>query len=101
MCLRRGDKDQPFELHEVRVLESLAPHMSAGLRAASSRSAVASAAGKATGVVVLGPDGKIDVANGVAERLFRQPVNGTRQLPAHRGACGRHPVGTRVDERRR
>ena len=78
MCLRRGDKDRPFEAHEVRFLESLAPHMSAGLRAASSRSTVAATAGKATGIVVLGPDGKVELANGVAEQLFRQPVSGTR-----------------------
>jgi DNA-binding CsgD family transcriptional regulator len=78
MCLRRSEKGRPFEPHEVRFLESLAPHLSAGLRAASSRSAVAASPGKTTGIVVLGPDGKVELANGVAERLFRHPVSGTR-----------------------
>lgn len=78
MCLRRGDKDRAFEQHEVRFLASVAPHLTAGLRAASSRSAMAAGPAKATGVVVIGQDGKVELANGVAERLFRQPVSGTR-----------------------
>ena len=78
MCLRRRAKDGPFEHHEVQFLDALAPHLTAGLRAAASRAAVTAAPGKATGIVVLGPDGKVEIANGVAERLFRQPVSGTR-----------------------
>jgi hypothetical protein len=76
--LRRRPQDGPFEHHDVRFLEAPAPHLTAGLRAATSRSALASAPGKSTGIVVLGPDGKVELANGVAERLVRQPVSGTR-----------------------
>jgi len=79
MCLRRRQKEGPFEDHEVRFLEALAPHLTAGLRAAASRAALAAAPGKSAGVVVIGPDGKVELANGVAEQLFRQPVSGTRQ----------------------
>jgi DNA-binding NarL/FixJ family response regulator len=78
MCLRRGDKDRPFEHHEVRFLESLAPHLTAGLRAAANRSAVGAGPGRQTGIVVLATDGKVELANGVAERMLRQPVSGTR-----------------------
>jgi DNA-binding CsgD family transcriptional regulator len=78
MCLRRRGKDGPFTGHEVRFLELLVPHMTAGLRAAASRAALAATAGTTTGIVILGPDGKVELANGVAERLFRQPVSGTR-----------------------
>src|SRR5437879_4926946 len=78
MCLRRRAEDGPFERHEVRFLESLAPHLTAGLRAATSRAALAAAPGRSAGIVVLGPDGKVELANGVAERLFSQPVSGTR-----------------------
>jgi DNA-binding CsgD family transcriptional regulator len=78
MCMRRVHKDGAFQQHEVRLLESLAPHLTAGLRAASSRAALAAAPGKTTGIVVLAPDGNVELANGVAERLFRQPVSGTR-----------------------
>ena len=79
MCLRRRQTEGPFEDHEVRFLEALAPHLTAGLRAAASRAALAAAPGKSAGVVVIGPDGKVELANGVAEQLFRQPVSGTRQ----------------------
>lgn len=78
MCLRRGAREPAFEPHEVRFLASLAPHLTAGLRSASSRSAMAASPATATGVVVLGPDGRVELANSVAERLFRQPVSGTR-----------------------
>jgi DNA-binding NarL/FixJ family response regulator len=79
MCLRRRQTEGPFEDHEVRFLDALAPHLTAGLRAAASRAALAAAPGKSAGVVVIGPDGKVELANGVAEQLFRQPVSGTRQ----------------------
>jgi DNA-binding CsgD family transcriptional regulator len=62
----------------VRIHDALAPQHTAGRRAASARAALAAAPGKSTGIVVLGPDGKVELANGVAERLFRQPVSGTR-----------------------
>ena len=78
LCLRRREKDGPFESHDLRFLESLAPHLTSGLRAAGSRAALAATPATTTGVVVLGPDGRVELANGVAERLFRQPVSGTR-----------------------
>ncbi len=78
MCLRRRPHDDPFARHEVRLLESLAPHLTAGLRAAASRAALAAAPGPTAGIVVLGPDGRVELANEVAERLLRRPVSGTR-----------------------
>lgn len=78
MCLRRRASDEPFAGHELRFLDALAPHLSAGLRAAARPASAVSDQACASGVVVLGPDGKVELANGVAERLFRQPVSGTR-----------------------
>jgi DNA-binding CsgD family transcriptional regulator len=78
LCLRRRAGDGPFAGHEVRFLDSLAPHLTAGLRAAAGRAAKAATPATATGIVVLAPDGTVELANGVAERLFRQPASGTR-----------------------
>jgi DNA-binding CsgD family transcriptional regulator/PAS domain-containing protein len=78
LCLRRRAQDGPFAGHEVRFLDALVPHLTAGLRAAASRTALAATPAETTGIVVLGPDGKVELANGVAERLFRQPTSGTR-----------------------
>jgi DNA-binding CsgD family transcriptional regulator/GAF domain-containing protein len=77
-CLRRTAKEGPFLLHEVRFLESLVAHFGSALRSAATRAAVNASSESETGIVVLGPDGKVELANAVAERFFRQPVSGTR-----------------------
>lgn len=84
MCLRRRQGDDGFAGHELRFLDALVPHLTAGLRAAATRPAAGGTvsepekSGTGTGIVVLSPDGRVELANGVAERLFRQPVSGTR-----------------------
>ncbi len=78
LCLRRRREDGPFSGRELRFLMALVPHLAAGLRAAAVRMALAAAPGTMTGVVVLGPDGGIELANGVAQRLFIRPSSGTR-----------------------
>lgn len=78
LCLRRASSAEAFTGHELRFLDAIAPHVTAGLRAAAGQAATVAAPGASSGIVVLGPDGKIELANGVAERLFRQPVSGTR-----------------------
>jgi DNA-binding CsgD family transcriptional regulator len=78
MCLRRQDGDAPFAGHELRFLDALAPHLTAGLRAAARRASATASGDPSCGVVVLGTDGRVELANGVAERLFRQPISGTR-----------------------
>jgi DNA-binding CsgD family transcriptional regulator/PAS domain-containing protein len=103
MCLRRRETDGSFESHDLRFLESLAPHLTAGLRAAASRAAMAASPATTTGVVVLGPDGRVEMANDVAENLFRRPVSGTRHsfltgvnivaARLERALDGDHPAG--------
>jgi DNA-binding CsgD family transcriptional regulator len=78
ICLRRREHDGPFEAHDLRLLAALAPHMASGLRAAATRAALAATPGSSTGVVVLGPNGEIELASGVAQRLFAWPTSGTR-----------------------
>lgn len=78
ICIRRRAEDGPFAGHELRFLAALVPHLAAGLRAAAARAALATVAGGQTGVVVLGPDGEIELANGIAQRLFVRPTHGTR-----------------------
>jgi DNA-binding CsgD family transcriptional regulator len=78
LCLRRRADDEQFAGHELRLLDALVPHLTAGLRAAAGRAPLGSRESSMTGVVVLDPDGKVEVTNALAERLFRQPVSGTR-----------------------
>jgi DNA-binding CsgD family transcriptional regulator len=61
-----------FAPHSAALLEALAPHITAGLRAAVVRAALAAGPGTGVGVVVLAPGGGVELANGVAERLLRQ-----------------------------
>lgn len=78
VCIRRREQDGPFAGHELRFLAALVPHLAAGLRAAATRAALAAAPGTQTGVVIFGPDGEVELANGIAERLFVRPSSGTR-----------------------
>ncbi len=78
LILRRRPQDEPFEAHELRLLTAVVPHLAAGLRAAATRAALAASPGTFTGVVVLGADGRVELANGVAQRLFQHPTIGTR-----------------------
>ncbi len=78
LCLRRRAGDPSFAAHEVRFLEALTPHITTGLRVSATRTAQAAVSASTTGVVVIAPDGRVELANGVAERLFRQPVSGDR-----------------------
>ena len=78
LCIRRRPEDGPFAGHELRFLAALVPHLTAGLRAATVQTALAARPGSETGVVILGPDGRIELANGIAQRLFARPVSGTR-----------------------
>jgi DNA-binding CsgD family transcriptional regulator len=93
LCLRRRREDGPFVGHDLRLLAALAPHLAAGLRAAAGRAALAAAPGTMTGVVVLGPDGDVELANGVAQRLFMRPTTGTR----HSFLTAVHIVAARLE----
>jgi len=73
LCLRRRQEDGPFAGHELRLLVALAPHLAAGLRAAAARAAQTAVPGTMTGVVVLGPDGAVELANGGPSGCSRGP----------------------------
>ena len=79
LCLRRRERDGAFEGHELRLLDAIAPHLAAGLRAAGVRAAATASPAVNTGVIVLGPDGEVELANGVSERLLSRPEAGSRQ----------------------
>lgn len=65
---RRLGRDA-FEARDLHFLDLVAPHVTAGLRAAASRAALAAAPGSGVGLVVIGPDGGIELVNEVAERF--------------------------------
>jgi DNA-binding CsgD family transcriptional regulator len=72
--LTRRQGRTAFAPHSVTLLEALAPHITAGLRAAAVRTALAAAPGAGLGIVVLTPAGEIELVNGVAERLLSRPT---------------------------
>ena len=73
LCLRRRTQEGPFAAHHLRMLNALAPHLATGLRSATARSTLAAVPGTQTGVVVLDAEGRIEIANGAAQRLFSLP----------------------------
>jgi DNA-binding CsgD family transcriptional regulator/GAF domain-containing protein len=95
LCLRHRREDGPFQGHELRLLAALAPHLAAGLlRTAAARAALAATPGTMTGVVVLGADGGVELANGVAQRLFARPTSGDR----HSFLTAVHIVAARLEQ---
>jgi DNA-binding CsgD family transcriptional regulator len=77
LCVRRRAEAGPFSASDLRLLSALAPHLTAGLRAAAARASLAAVPADRAGVVVIGPDG-IELANGVAERLLVHPRGRSR-----------------------
>lgn len=74
LVLDRRSQGEPFIDGEVRLLDLLVPHLTAGLRAAIARDTLAASPGSGVGVVVLSPEGGVEMANGVAERMLAGPV---------------------------
>ena len=66
-------EDGPFEGHEIRFLAGLVPHLTAGLRAAAVQAALAARPGSQTGVVVLGPDGRIAMVTTADGKVHLEP----------------------------
>lgn len=77
--LERRVGREPFPGQALALLGAVAPHVTAGLRAAAARAALAAAPDGPIGVVVLGADGQVELANGVAERLLSRPTPLGRQ----------------------
>ncbi|MFO0686446.1 MAG: LuxR C-terminal-related transcriptional regulator [Sandaracinus sp.] len=73
---RRAEKGT-FEARHLRLLEAVAPHVGAAMHAACVRAALAERPATDTGVIVLGPDGGVEVANAAARRL----LDGARDAP--------------------
>lgn len=67
---RRAGRDA-FPSHALTLLEALAPHVTAGLRTATRRAALAASPASGVGMVLLGPRGGIELANDVALRLLQ------------------------------
>ena len=79
LFLNRRRGREPYEGHTLSLLDAVAPHVTAGLRAAAVRAALAAAPAAELGVVLLGPDGCIEVANAAAERFLARPTPPGRQ----------------------
>jgi DNA-binding CsgD family transcriptional regulator len=75
---RRHGRD-PFPDASLALLEALAPHLTAGLRAAATRATLTASPGAGVGMVVLGRGGGIELANDIAMELLRGSTAGERQ----------------------
>lgn len=69
--LTRRAGREAFPAHALTLLEALAPHLTAGLRAAVGRATLGASPGAGVGMVLLGPGGGIELANDVALRLLQ------------------------------
>jgi DNA-binding CsgD family transcriptional regulator len=76
--LTRREGREPFPPHALTLLEALAPHVTAGLRAAVRRATLAAFPGSGVGMVLLGPGKGIELANDVALRLLRDDAKDGR-----------------------
>ncbi len=79
LVLDRRPEQGPYTDRDLRLLELLVPHLLAGLRAATTRDALSAFPGSGIGVVILDPEGRIEVANGVAKRMLSRPLSIGRQ----------------------
>ncbi len=79
LCLSRRARDYGRE--EVTWLECLVSHLRAGLRAAWLRAALTARPGAGIGVVLLDGEGRIELANAVAERFLACPGTRGRAAP--------------------
>lgn len=71
LCLAR--RARAFRRDELALLACLVPHLRAGLRAARLRAALAAGTDGDVGVVLTDRDGRVEFANGAAERLLSRP----------------------------
>ena len=77
LCRRTGR--DAFESRSLQLLNAIAPHVAEGLRAAASRAALAASPGSGIGLVVIGVEGQIELANEVGERFLSQSPAGRVQ----------------------
>lgn len=77
--LTRREGRDAFPDSSLRLLEALAPHLTAGLRAAAARATFGASPGAAVGMVVLGREGGIELANDIGMELLRGSTVGERQ----------------------
>jgi DNA-binding CsgD family transcriptional regulator len=73
---RRAEKG-PFEARHLRLLEAVAPHVGTAMHAACVRAALEERPAEGTGLIVLGPDGTIELANAAGRRA----LDGSREAP--------------------
>jgi DNA-binding CsgD family transcriptional regulator len=77
--LVRRDGRAPFDSHTFSLLEAIAPHVTAGLRAATTRAVLLASPSAELGVVVLGAEGQLELANRAAERFLARAMFPGRQ----------------------
>jgi DNA-binding CsgD family transcriptional regulator len=66
----RREECGTYEPRHLRLLEAVAPHVGAAMHAACVRAALAERPATDTGVLVLGANGKLEIANAAGKRLL-------------------------------
>lgn len=72
--LNRRTGREAFDVRDLVLLEAVAPHVTAALRAARARAALEAGPRSELGAVLLDAAGRIEVANGAAERWLSRPT---------------------------
>jgi DNA-binding CsgD family transcriptional regulator len=70
---------EPFDERDLTLLEMIAPHVTAALRAARARAALEAGTEPEVGTVLLDTAGRIEVANRAADRWLSRPVGTGRE----------------------
>ena len=76
VCISRGTARGRFAGADLRLLESLAPHVALAIHTARVRRSLAAGAGSSTGLIVLSDAGRVELANDIGERWLRQETHG-------------------------
>lgn len=73
VTMTRREQTGSFEPRHARLLDALAPHIAAGLHAATVRETLGAPAAVGTGFIVLNPRGDVELASTVGERWLATP----------------------------
>lgn len=73
LTVTRRETSGRFEPRHRRFLDALAPHVAAGMHAATVRESLGAPVAPSTGLILLNEQGKVELANAVGERWLSMP----------------------------
>lgn len=73
LTVTRREATGPFEPASIRLLDAIAPHVAAGLRAAAARETLTASASETLGFILLNHANDVELANAAGERWLTTP----------------------------